>query len=1002
MKRYCLLLFILFCATNLWAQKFSVKGKVTDATGFGLPGVNVIEKGTTTGAVSAPDGTYEITISNKDAVLVYSFIGFVAQEVKVASQSTINVQLKEDAIGLEEVVAVGYGVQKKGDLTGSVEVVKADKLQKQAVFQTSQALQGVVPGLTVTQSSGQPGSDGASLRVRGIGSIKASNNPLVLIDGVEGDLNGVDASDIENISVLKDAGASAIYGSRASNGVILVTTKRAKAGKLTASYNGYVGFQDPTNVPEFIGALDYYKLIGDETKVQQYMDNPNDPDNYPNVNWADEMFSENGAMQYHSISLSGGSEKARVLASLSYQDQAGNLPNYNFNRYQGRVNSDFNLNKYIKLSLDINYRRNAKDSPLSGTRLRDAYRQVPFYAMQFSDGRWAWPPTGGNPVAEIRFGGIKEDRSDYLRAKMQIEIEPIKDLRIVAQYTPEYYNAFGSSWAPQYELYDGFDATVPTVQSYGNNNEAKLSKSYQREITENFSATISYSKEIGAHNFSVLGGYESILWEMEKFGAARYGYVLPDFPIMDNGSADNDSNSGSEDHYGLVSYFGRVNYSYDNRYLIGVNVRRDGSSRFASDSRWGVFPSFSAGWNIHNESFFPQNDVLTRVKLRGSWGQLGNQSINSNFPYASLISVGNSFYANGQIQQGAAQNVLSNDQISWEKAETTNVGFDFGFFGNSLSASVEYYDKKTKDLLGTQRVPYTTGLDAPIANVYSMKNSGIDFSLSYRGKVGELKYSFEGNFATLSNEVTDLNGVEFIKSGSSITQVGEAVSSIYGYETIGIFQNQDEIDNSPSQFGSLMPGDLKYKDQNTVDTDGDGVPDAPDGVINSDDRVILGNPFPNFTYGFNINAEYKGFDFSAAFSGIGGSSVYLREYLVWPLYNGGNAAQWMVDDAWTEENPNARYPKIRQGTSSNNYRTNSTYVYNTSYMRLRNLTIGYTIPERLVKKLQLSKVRLYVSGQNLLTFDKMPQGIDPTVPNNSNGGNYPLVKSYTFGISASF
>jgi TonB-linked SusC/RagA family outer membrane protein len=404
---------------------------------------------------------------------------------------------------------------------------------------------------------------------------------------------------------------------------------------------------------------------------------------------------------------------------------------------------------------------------------------------------------------------------------------------------------------------------------------------------------------------------------------------------------------------------------------------------------------------LHNESFFPNNNVLTRLKLRGSWGQLGNQSIGSTFPYASLIAIGSSYYANDAIQQGAAQQTLANRAISWEKAETTNIGFDFGLFQNQLSGSIEYYNKQTKDLLGAQRIPYTTGLGAPTANVFSMKNTGLDFTLQYRGSVGELKYSIDGNFATLNNEVTDLNGVEFIKDGNSITQIGEAVGSIYGYQTIGIFQSEQEIEDSPKQFGTLIPGDLKYADINGRDENGE-LTGQPDGVVDADDRVILGNPFPSFTYGFNINAEYKGFDLSAAFAGVGGREVYLREYLVWPLYNGGNAAQWMVDEAWTEENPNARYPKVRNGTSSNNYRTNSTYVYDASYLRLRNLTIGYTVPKTIADKVQLSNVRFYVSGQNLLTFDKMPQGIDPTVPNNSNGGNYPLVKSYTFGVSASF
>lgn len=1002
MKRYYLLLFVLFCSTVLWAQDIKVTGKVIDGSGLELPGVNIIEKGTSNGAVSKVGGTYEVTVSGTDATLVFSFIGFTSQEIVVGNQTTIDITLNEDAIGLEEVVAIGYGTQKKSDLTGSVEVIKADKIRRQPVIQTSSALQGTVPGLTVLQSSGQPGADGATLRIRGVGSINASSSPLVLIDGVEGDINGVDPADIENISVLKDAGASAIYGSRASNGVILVTTKRGQKGKLTGTYNGYMGFQTPTNQPEYLNSLGYYQLIGDDAMVEAYKNNPNDPDNYPDVDWADEMFSESGAIQYHNLSVSGGSEFASVQASLSYQDQDGNIPNFNYNRYQGRINTDFNFGKLLRISLDANYRKSERTSPNSGAQLRDTYRQLPAYAMRYTNGNWNNPLTGGNSVAYVRLGGVGVNNGDYFRARMKVELEPVKDLKLTAIYTPEISKNFNSSWAPQFELYDSSDSTDPVIRSFGSSNEARLGKSYAQSHTDNFSATANYIKTVGKHNVALLAGYESIYWQYENFGASRYGYILPDFPIMNNGNADNDNTSGTEDHYGLVSYFGRLNYSFDNRYLLTANIRRDGSSRFAEDSRWGVFPSFSAGWNLHNESFFPETNWLTRIKLRGSWGQLGNQSINSSFPYASLIAIGNSYYANDAIQQGAAQQVLANRAISWEKAESMNIGVDFGLFNNALSGTIEYYDKQTKDLLGSQKIPYTTGLSSPIANVYSMKNSGIDFRLEYRGSVGDFKYTIEGNVASLKNELTDLNGLDELISGNSINRIGEPVWSIFGYETIGLFKDEAEVENSPNQFGTVLPGDIKYKDQLTVDTNEDGIPDEVDGVINSKDRVVLGNSFPSITYGFELYTEYKGFDLSAAFTGVGVREVYLREYLVWPLYNGGSAAQWMIDGAWTPDNLDARYPEVRKSTSSNNYRTNSTYVYDASYVRLRNLTVGYTLPKNLTAKVNLSNVRLYASGQNLLTFDKMPQGIDPTVPNGSNGGQYPLVKVYTFGLSASF
>ncbi|MCT4646001.1 MAG: TonB-dependent receptor [Carboxylicivirga sp.] len=1000
-----LLLTLLFCSVA-WAQTKSISGTITDISGDPLPGVNVVEKGTMNGTITNLDGFYKLNLSGSSETLVYSFIGFATQEIVVGNQTQINVTLLEDAIGLDEVVAVGYGVQKKSDLTGSVEVVEAESLTKQAVFQTSQALQGAAPGLTVIQSSGQPGSDKAQLRIRGIGSINASSNPLVLIDGIEGDIDGVDAGDIENVTVLKDAGAAAIYGSRASNGVILVTTKRGESGKVTANYNGYMGFQTPTNVPEFLGAMDYLELVGDDALLEEYKNNPNDLDNYPDVNWADSMFSEDGAMQYHSISVSGGSDFAKVNASLSYQDQDGNIPNYGFKRYQGRINSDFTITSWMNLALDVNYRNDNQTSPRSGTQLRDAYRQLPIYAQRYSNGNWANPPTGGNSLAFVELGGVNDDVKDNFRARMHLELEPVKNLKVGITYSPEKYDRVLTQWSPQFELYSSPDDASPTVKSFGTNNEATLRKYYYQSRTDNFVGTLNYTKEIGSHKFVGLAGYESIYWKSDYFEASRYGYDV-DNNTLNSGNPANATNKGSENHYGLVSYFGRLNYEYANRYLFTFNIRRDGSSRFAEDHRWGVFPSFSAGWNLHNESFFPQNDILTRIKLRGSWGQLGNQILLDDdgnqiyFPYTSTITTGSSYYADGTIQQGATQGTLANEFITWEKSETMNIGFDFGLFGNALSGAIEYYDRRTKDLLGTQRIPYTTGLNAPIANVYSMKNTGVDLSLMYKGSLGKLKYSVDGNFATLSNEVTDLNGVDFIIDGSSINKMGEAVNSIYGYKTIGIFETQEEIDNAPTQFGDLQVGDLRFADVNGRDENGE-LTGKPDGVVDSDDRVILGNSFPSISYGININLDYNNFDFSASFVGIGGREIYLREYLVWPLYNGGNAAQWMVDEAWTEDNKDARYPAIRLGTSSNNNRASSTYVYNASYFRLRNLTIGYTLPKDIMSRVNISNLRIYVSGQNLLTFDNMPQGIDPTVPNSSNGGNYPLVKSYTFGISASF
>lgn len=984
-------------------QQKSISGTVTDPSGSPLPGVNIVVKGTTRGTITDADGNYSLSDVSGDATLVFSFVGYLKEEIEVADQTVIDLIMVEDILSLDEVVVVGYGVQKKVDLTGSVEVIKNDVLMRQPIFQTSQALVGLAPGLTAIQSSGQPGSDASSLIIRGIGSLSASSSPLVLVDGVEGSINGVDVNDIESISVLKDAGASAIYGSRASNGVILVTTKRAKAGKVKIAYNGYIGFQEPTNQPEFVNAVEYLKAMGDEVGVQNYLDNPNDHDNYPDTDWVDLLFSETGFTQYHNIDVSGGSESARLKATISYQDQDGNIPTFGFKRYQGRFNSDFKFSEKLNVSFDLNFRQSIHNSSPYGTGVEAAYRQPAVFPAVFSDERYALPSTGGNPIAGVNKAGININQYNYFRGLIKGVFKPIPSLSISVTYTPEFAESYDKDFSKQYEVYENFNDANPIIISSGINNNVSLSQRSARSFVDNFTSTATYMKDFSKHHLEMLAGYEFIKARTEAFAAGRYGYIIQDFDILDNGNAENDSNSGSADHYGLVSYFGRLTYNFDNRYLFGFNIRRDGSSHFAPENRWGIFPSFSAGWNIHNESFFSKDIFINRLKLRGSWGQLGNQSIGYSFPYASLIVISSSYYANGEIQQGAAQQRLSNAEISWETGETTNIGIDFGIFDNRLTGTVEYYIRKTNDLLGTQLIPSTTGLGSPIANVYSMQNSGFDISVGWHGKVKDLNCNISANFSALKNEVTDLHGVEFIKGSTSITQVGEPVASIYGYESIGLFADQDEIDAAPKQFGTLTPGDIRFKDQLTVDTNDDGIPDEADGIINADDRVILGNPFPGISFGMNIELEYKGFDLFLSLQGVGERDVLLSRYLVQPLFNAGNITRWQLEESWTENNLNASFPVVKPYSgASNNSKPNSTYVFDASYLRFRNLTVGYTLPRQIIKPLSISSVRIFASGQNLLTFDKMPQGIDPLIPNNSIGNIYPIVKSYTFGVNVTF
>ncbi len=1003
MKKVHVLLVCIFAAFALQAQQLPVSGKVVDQNGEGLPGATVVVKGTTQGTTTDLNGGFSLNV-DASAVLSVSYVGYATQDVNVGGQSTLQIQMQVDAEQLEEVVVVGYGEQKKVNLTGSVAVIDAKDLAKQAVFQTSQALQGISPGLTAIQSSGQPGSDGAALRVRGIGSINASSSPLVIIDGVEGNINGIDANDIESISVLKDAGAAAIYGNRGSNGVILVTTKRAKAGQAKVNYNTYMGFQQPTNQPKMVDAITYLETVGDDALLQQYRDNPNDKDNFPDTDWVDLLFSESGFTHYHNVSVSGGNETLRSKASLSYQDQDGNIPGFGFKRYQGRINTDFTVSPKIDISLDLNFRRSISESSPSGTGVNAVYRQPAIFPAIYSDGTYAFPSTGGNPIAGVKLAGSNTSESNYFRGLLRAVFRPVKGLTLSASYSPEHGDTYGSNFRLRYPAYETFGGT-PTYISAGTNNQTTLSQSNSRNFTDNFYSTALYETTFGDHDFRAMLGYEMIKYSTNSFSASRFDYIIQDFEILNNGNAENDGNSGTADHNGLESYFGRLNYIYKGKYLFEVNVRRDGSSRFAPANRWGTFPSVSVGWRIIEEPFLASSALLSNLKLRGSWGQLGNQSIGSTFPYASLIAIGSSHFANGEIQQGAAQQVLSNPSISWETAEKINVGVEFGLLDQRLTGSLEYYDNKTKDLLGVQRVSAVAGLGSPVGNVFSMKNTGFELELEWRDKIGDdFSYNVGGNIATVKNEVTDLNGEDFLISGNSITKVGEAAFSIFGYESEGIFQSQDEIDAAPTQFGALEPGDIRYKDQLTVDTNNDGIPDEADGVINLDDRVILGNSFPSFTYAINAGLTFKGFDFSVAAIGVGDREVFLQRNLVQPLFNAGNIQEYHLTESWTPENPDARFPIIKPYSGgSNNSRTNSTYLFDASYLRIRNITLGYNLPRALLSNTFMEQVRVYATGQNLFTFNKdLPEGIDPLIPNNSQGHIYPIVVSYTFGVNVTF
>ncbi len=1006
MRKLQLLLLLLFSSSIVLAQERAITGTVSENTGSPLPGVNVIVKGTSIGTVTDVEGKYALSVDQSASILLFSSVGFVSEEIVIENQSVINVTLNEDITALGEIVVVGYGTQKKINMTGSVSTIKNEEIAKQPVFQTSQALAGLAPGLVATQSSGQPGSDNATLRIRGLGTLGTArkNNPLILVDGIPDDIDGVDPNDIENVSILKDAAAAAIYGSRAANGVILITTKRGKSGDVRVNYSNYFGVQRVTQNLKYLDGLGYIENVNkatpgtyDDAFIANYAATRG-TDESPDTDWVNDVFSENGFQQYHRFSVNGGSEMAKVAASISFMDQNGNIPNFDFKRYNGRFNTDLKISKKFDINFDLNFRRSIQNEAAAGLNLitRQAYRVPPLFSAINSDGTWGPGWGGQNPVASSRAGGIKENRINYFRGLLKANYRPVDGLVLSVMFAPQYNDYFSKRFTAQYEWQDLSESGI-----YPNQNS--LFQVNERSFQNNFNAIINYSKDFNDHYIGATLGYEILKNDFSWFDASRKNYVLQEFQQLSLGDADTQLNRGNETQNGLESFFGRVNYSYKNKYLFEANIRRDASSRFAPENRVSIFPAFSFGWRVAEEAFLSSSNVISDLKLRASWGQLGNQQIAGNFPYQSTFQVGIANPIIGGVPiTGGAQTILANRNLQWETTETLNFAVDVSFLENRLALTGEYYIRTTSDILLNATVPTSLGLAPPVQNVGSVENKGFDLDINWNDDIGDFKYGINFNISDYINTVTELGGLTELPPGGEIIRVGESMGSIYGLEVVGLFGDQAEIDGAPvQQFGPVEPGDVRYKDQLTIDNNGDGIPDEADGIVNNDDRVIIGNSLPRVNWGLNLTASFRNFDFSASFIGVGKRQIILSGDVAYAFFNAGKIQEWQ-QDSWTPDNTDASYPRLTPGSSHNNWRTSEQWLFDVSYFRFRNITLGYTFSQDLFGKSGIRNLRLYVSGQNLFTSDNLPEGIDPTVPNFTYGAFYPITSVYTAGLSVNF
>lgn len=970
----------------------TISGKITNDKQEPLAGASVTEKGTSNAVVTKDDGSFSISVSNANAKLIVSYVGHETTEIAAQNRTTIDIALVPSNSNLSDVVVVGYGTQKKVNLTGAVSTVSSEQLTSRPVGQTSSALQGVAPGVTVVQGSGRPGGDAGTIRIRGIGTL-GNSNPLVLIDGIEGSLDNIDPNNIESISVLKDAASAAIYGSRAANGVVLVTTKRAKSNILSIAYNGYGGVQQATNLPKMANAIDHMLLTNEayvnvgraplysDALIDKYRtDNGANPDLYPNTDWQKEVLTGSGIQQGHFVSINGGSEKIKFLTSLGYMDQKGIIEKSGFQRMTLRNNADLIFSDKFNIRFDLQLVGEFTKQPGRGSsEVFHWMNRIPANQLGVnSNGTWGEGWNGDNPIAFSRNGGEQKNISPSAQMNVSLNYRPFKWLRAEVTAAPRYAESINKNFNRSIQTYkpDGAISFLTPARS-------SLTEDANRAFYNNLRATLTADKTFGDHSLKFLAGASREDYRNNFVSAFRDGFILPDYPVLNTGSADNQRSSGNGAEWALQSFFGRLNYDYKSKYLIEVNGRYDGSSRFAVGNKYGFFPSFSGGWRVSEEPFMePLKDVLNEFKLRGSWGRLGNQNI-GNYPFTSFINLG-SYTMGGQIINVAALNTLANTEISWETTEMSDVGVDITLFKN-LSITADYYYRQTRDILYTLDVPLIIGLGAPQQNVGVVDNKGWELGINYRGSVNDFKYSVAFNISDVKNKVIDLRGVN--RTGLTVNREGSPIGSIFGLQSEGLFQTDAEVAAHAKQFGTIKPGDIKYKDQNG------------DGFINDNDNIVIGSTIPRYTFGTTLNGSYKGFSLNVFIQGVGKADGYLYQQGIMPFFLGGTV-QEQHKDHWTPKTPNATFPRLAF-SEANNEKNSSFWLKDASYVRIKNLQLAYTVPTKITSAAGMRELRFYVNAQNFFTRDNFWNGYDVESPVGV-GNTYPQVKMFSFGLNANF
>lgn len=1027
MKNTLLLIYLSIFSFGLSAQnEFSVNGTVKDAvTNEALIGVNIVVVGSSNGSVTSVDGSYKINVPG-NGTLKFSYIGYESQEVKISGSQNLDIKLKPDSKLIDEVVVVGYSVQKKRDVLGAISKVDAEELSKIPVASAQDALQGRVAGVQVAAQTGAPGAP-ISVRIRGASSISSSNDPLYIVDGipVEGALNNLSPNDIDNMTILKDASSAAIYGSRANNGVVLITTKQGKSGEAKVTYNAQVGFQTHGYLTPMTNTSQYIQLYNEA----QTNDNLNHPlltgayvKDFPNINHLASIFQV-APIQSHELSISGGNDKTKYLVSANYFNQVGILNHTGYDRFSMRSNINSEVKKWLHVGLNIsggisNTRMvsSSGDGSISegGSVVRYAYFRTPAIPIKNATGQYLDLPSDfyGDQTYNIFFGDGYSPEGLAANTDRTLQIKTLLATGNVLINFPS--NIFWKTTMGVDYTNSGsreFDVTWGSGNRINNPNALNISNN--TDVNWSVNSTLNHSIKFGENNnLSSLIGVEAIKNASFGLSASDRNFASndPNFLFIGNGVPSpplltNVTGSQGESGSSLLSYFANANYNYAQKYYLSGIIRRDGSSRFTGKNQWGTFYSASAGWNMETEEFMKDIPTISKLKLRAGYGSIGNQNIAL---YANLDQYGSNYYYTfgGNPINGYAQTKLGNTDLKWESSNQFNAGVDLEMFKGVFGVSLDYFNKLTTDMLVVAPLPPSVGNASPsFINSGNMLNTGVDLELFYRKEYKKGGFNIALNGGYLHNNVVKLNAPipgGRVNDGVNATQtvVGQPIGAFYLYQMAGIFQNTGEILTSAFQGPNIQPGDVKYVDQNG------------DGVIDAKDRVYMGSAIPTFTAGLTLYGHYSGFDVSVFFQGAYGQKIYsqINQDIV-GFYRGFDVAESYFNQHWTPTNASNTQPRASWLAASNNIKASSRFLEDGSYTRLKNLQIGYTIPN--TKKIKIERIRIYLAGTNLLTLTKFT-GLDPemTVSTNSafqgdtaNGidwGTYPVAVSYTFGLNVTF